>query len=84
MEDLKILNMTRSAKGTIENPGRNVKAKAGLKRVILDQGLKFFATILEQKMQRGIYPKYTSQRCSTCEHTSKENRKSQACFVCKS
>jgi putative transposase len=35
VEDLKITNMTRSAKGTRENPGRNVRAKAGLNRGIL-------------------------------------------------
>ena len=29
--------MSRSAKGTIENPGRNVKAKAGVNKAILDQ-----------------------------------------------
>ena len=38
VEDLKIANMTRSAKGTIEEPGRNVRQKAGLNRGILGSG----------------------------------------------
>lgn len=38
MEDLKVGNMSKSSKGTKENPGKNVKAKSGLNRSILDQG----------------------------------------------
>src|ERR1039458_6171674 len=38
VEDLKVSNMSRSAAGTVEQPGRNVKQKAGLNRSILDQG----------------------------------------------
>ena len=38
MEDLEIRNMTQSAKGTVSEPGRNVKAKAGLNRGIGEQG----------------------------------------------
>ena len=38
VEDLQIGNMTRSAKGTRENPGRNVAQKAGLNRGILGSG----------------------------------------------
>jgi putative transposase len=34
LEDLQIRNMMRSARGTIEKPGKNVKAKAGLNRGI--------------------------------------------------
>jgi len=37
MEDLQVKNMSKSAKGTIEQPGRNVRVKAGLNRAILDQ-----------------------------------------------
>ena len=35
LEDLAIKNMTKSAKGTRASPGKNVKAKSGLNRVIL-------------------------------------------------
>lgn len=38
IEDLQISNMSKSAKGNIEQPGRNVKAKSGLNKSILDQG----------------------------------------------
>ena len=31
---------------------------------------------------RKIDPKYTSQRCHKCGHISRENRKTQADFVC--
>ena len=37
-EDLAIGNMTRSAAGTIQKPGRNVAAKSGLNKSILDAG----------------------------------------------
>ena len=38
VEDLKVVAMTASAKGTVEKPGKNVRAKAGLNKAILDQG----------------------------------------------
>ena len=38
IENLLVRNMTRSAKGTVEEPGHNVKAKSGLNKAILDQG----------------------------------------------
>ncbi len=38
VEDLKVANMSKSASGTIENQGKNVKAKSGLNKSILDQG----------------------------------------------
>ena len=37
LEDLKVKNMTRSAKGTVESPGKNVAQKSGLNRSILEQ-----------------------------------------------
>ncbi|MDQ2084934.1 transposase [Herbivorax sp. ANBcel31] len=88
LEDLKIKNMTKSAKGTIENPGRNVKAKSGLNRVILMQGWYSFQSMLEykQKYLGGdviyVNPKNTSLKCSKCGHISKNNRKSQSLFEC--
>ncbi|MFD8085650.1 RNA-guided endonuclease InsQ/TnpB family protein [Kitasatospora sp. NPDC059722] len=36
IEDLRVNNMTKSAKGTMDTPGKNVAAKAGLNRSILD------------------------------------------------
>jgi putative transposase len=36
VEDLKVRHMSRSASGTIDAPGRNVRAKSGRNKVILD------------------------------------------------
>jgi len=88
LEDLRIRNMSSSAKGSTEEPGRNVRAKAGLNRAILDQGWFEFRRQLEYKeMWRGgrvvaVPPQYTSQTCPDCGHVSADNRRSQARFVC--
>nr|WP_324251612.1 transposase [Photorhabdus bodei] len=88
IEDLKASNMSKSAKGTAEQPGRNVGAKTGLNRAILDQGWYEMRRQLEYKQRwRGgqvlaVPPAYTSQRCVCCGHTAKENRLSQSQFVC--
>ncbi len=83
-EDLKIKTMSKSAKGTVENPGTNVKAKAGLNRVILNAGWGRFNTYCDYKFGNVILvdPKYTSQRCNQCGHTDKVNRKTQSKFKC--
>lgn len=88
MEDLKVKNMSKSAKGSIDNPGRNVKAKSGLNRAILDQGWGEFRRQLDYKLNWSggelvlVSPHYTSQTCPACEHVAKENRQSQAHFHC--
>ncbi|WP_462248950.1 RNA-guided endonuclease InsQ/TnpB family protein [Ekhidna sp.] len=80
LEDLKLKNMTRSSKGSIDESGKRVKAKSGLNRSILDAGMGMFGTMLEYKAQwygRTIIkvdPKYTSQECTACGHRAKENR----------
>ena len=83
-EDLKIRNMTKSAKGTVENPGKNVKAKAGLNRVIQNAGWGRFNQYCDYKFRNVVEvdARYTSQRCSVCGHTSKDNRKTQCKFKC--
>ena len=43
--------MTKSAKGTIKKPGKNVKAKSGLNRSILDQRWGMFKTFLSYKLK---------------------------------
>ncbi len=69
--------MSKSAKGTVENPGTNVKAKAGLNRVIQNAGWGRFNTYCDYKFGNVILvdPKYTSLRCNQCDHTDKVNRK---------
>ena len=88
VEDLKVANMSKSASRTPENQGKNVKAKSGLNKSILDQGWSMLVGMLEYKQQwRGgllvkVDPKYTSQTCSSCGHIAKENRPTQAKFEC--
>ena len=53
VEDLKITNMTRLAKGTRDNPGRNVRQKAGLNRGILGSGWGLLVRRLEDKARPG-------------------------------
>src|SRR5450759_2064389 len=87
VEDLRVRNMTRSAKGTVEAPGCNVRAKAGLNRAILDKGWGVLVTRLEQKAPgrvEKVNAAYTSQRCHACGYTAAESRESQARFVCRS
>lgn len=85
VEDLKILNMTRSAQGSVERPGRYVRQKAGLNRAILANGWGLLVRRLEDKAPgrvEKVPPAYTSQRCSACGHIAAESRKSQALFAC--
>jgi len=88
VEGLKIKDMSASARGTVEEPGRNIKAKSGLNKSILDQGWFEFRRQLDYKLFRmggmlaEVNPRHTSQQCSCCGHTAKENRVSQDIFRC--
>jgi putative transposase len=80
--------MSRSARGTVEEPGHNVMQKSGLNKAVLDQGWGTFRRMLEYKQRWGggeliaVNPRYTSQICPQCGHVSKENRPQQALFSC--
>lgn len=88
IEALKIRNMTASAKGTVVEPGRNVRQKAGLNRAILESGWHQFETLMSYKVaERGgelrkVDPAYTSQCCAECGAVERDSRKSQATFEC--
>jgi len=88
IEDLKIKNMMKSAKGTTEQPGKNVKVKSQLNRSIGRQGWSMLKEKLEYKADWygskliKVSPEYTSQTCSQCGNTSSESRKTQADFKC--
>jgi putative transposase len=88
VEGLQIKNMSSSARGTIEAPGKNIKAKSGLNKSILDQGWYEFRRQLDYKLswQGGsleeVDYRHTSQTCSCCGYRAKENRLSQAVFKC--
>ncbi len=85
VEDLQITKMTRSARGTRESPGRNVRQKAGLNRGILGSGWGLLVRRLEDKAPgrvEKIRPVFTSQRCSACGQVDRDSRESQARFRC--
>lgn len=88
LEDLQIRNMSRSASGTVEQPGGNVRAKAALNRAILDPGWGEFRRQLEYKQAwRGgivvaVDPRNTSRTCPACGHVDKGNRRTQSRFEC--
>lgn len=88
VEDLRISNMSRSASGTLDDPGRNVSAKSGLNKAILDQGWGEFGRQLDYKSawkggwMVAVPPANTSRECPVCGHTCAENRKSQSVFLC--
>ena len=76
--------MTRSAKGTVESPGRNVQQKAGLNREILKSNWGLLERRLVYKAGELVQvdPAYTSQTCAVCQHVDRANRETQAWFRC--
>ncbi len=88
IEDLQVGNMSKSAKGTMEAKGRNVKTKSGLNCSIRDQGWFEFRRQLEYKQTwlggsvLAVNPRNTSRTCPFCGHIAKENRSTQAKFAC--
>ena len=88
VEDLKVSNMSASAAGTKENPGKKVKQKSGLNQSILDQGWYGFFQMLSYKLERKggklikVDPRNTSRTCPQCGFISAENRRTQASFAC--
>ena len=88
IEDTAIRNMTRSAKGTVESPGKNVAQKRGLNRSILSQRWHAISQKLDYKS--GWYGRqfirvpaqYTSQTCPACGKVDAGNRLTQAQFQC--
>jgi putative transposase len=72
LEDLRVATMTAAASGTVEHPGRNVAAKAGLNRSILDAGWGQFTSIVVAKAESAgrrvilVNPTSTSIDCHTC------------------
>ena len=84
IEDLRTKAMSKSAKGTAESPGSNVKAKSGLNRAILSSGWGGLERNLDYKagLLVRVNPAYTSQTCHGCGHVSAGNRPAQSTFRC--
>jgi putative transposase len=84
VERLRTTNMTASAAGTVETPGKNVAQKRGLNRAILNVGWHRIETMLAYKAGNliKVNPAYSSQTCGSCGATDSRSRKNQATFVC--
>ena len=88
IERLRVGAMTRSAHGTRNAPGHNVRAKAGLNRAILSQGWGDFRRMLAYKITRSggrlveVHPAYTSQTCARCGLRDPASRWSRSSFHC--
>jgi putative transposase len=88
IEDLQVRSMSKSAAGSVEKPGKNVRAKSGLNKSILDQGWFEFRRQLDYKLAWSggwlvsVPPQYTSRTCPCCGYVSAENRQTQARFAC--
>jgi putative transposase len=88
LETLNIKGMSKSAKGTLENPGKKVAQKRGLNRAIQQQGWRSFIDMLLYKGNWygstivHVDARNTSRTCPRCNHIHKDNRKSQAKFHC--
>lgn len=87
LEDLRVRNMTRSAKGTLDAPGTNVAAKSGLNKSILDAGWSALAQMIQYKAESAgtdvvfVPAANTSRTCHECGHVAAGNRHGEA-FVC--
>ena len=90
LEKLNLRGMTRSAKGTVEQPGRNVAAKAGLNRVVLDAGFGLLRQMIVAKAESAgrtvaeVDARFSSQECSRCGHVARESRRRRrfCCVAC--
>jgi putative transposase len=88
-EDLRVRNMVRSAKGTVEHPGTNVAQKRGLNRSISEQGWTMLERRTTDKVEASdncqmvkVPAHGTSQTCSACGHRDPASRTAQATFHC--
>jgi transposase len=88
LENTALTNMVRAVKKGTEGVPNGRKAKSGLNRNLLDNAIGQFYTMIEVKAKAShrivtrVEPQYTSQTCNACGYRAKENRESQAKFVC--
>jgi putative transposase len=90
LEKLNLRGMTRSARGCVEGPGRHVRAKAALNRVVLDSGFGLLRQMVVAKAEEAartvveVDARFSSRTCSHCGHVAKESRRRRrfACARC--
>jgi putative transposase len=88
LEDLNLANMTKSAKGTKESPGKGVAQKKGLNRSLQDAALArlaYWICVKAEEAARRVWkvnPKDSSRECIACGHTEAANR-CLARFTCR-
>jgi putative transposase len=90
LEALDVRGMTRSAKGTLAAPGRNVAAKSGLNRALLDAGFGKLATLIREKAVCAVREivsidaRYSSQTCGRCLQVDAKSRRRRRfrCVAC--
>src|SRR5690606_35939698 len=91
IENLRVKAMTASARGTAEDPGRNVAAQAGLNRSILDKGWGEMRRQLAYKLSWSggrlieVDPRNTSRTCGCCgivDAASRIYRDRFSCWSC--
>ena len=89
IENKSIKPMMSSAKGNVDNPGQKVRQKAGLNRTLAAAGLSGLQAILASQCQKAgvllqpVHHQGSSRTCSQCGHRHKNNRESQAVFLCR-
>ena len=88
LEDLNLVNMTKSARGTIESPGKGVAQKKGLNRSSQDAALArlaYWICVKAEEAARRVWkvdPKDSSRECIGCGHTEASNR-CRTRFICR-
>ena len=88
VEDLRVRNLSRSARGTVERPGSNVKGKAALNRSILGMAWGKTGRMLAYKctLHGGVLvkvdPRNSSLECARCGHVAAANRVERTAFRC--
>ena len=88
VEDLQISNMTKAARKNEDGIRVGKSQKSGLNKSISDAGWGNFLNMISYKAEEAggkmvrVNPRGTSQKCSSCNHTDKDNRQTQAKFEC--
>jgi len=88
LEDLKLKNMARSARGTAANPGRNVAGKQLLNRKLADAALgrvRHWVCVKAEEAGRRTWvvnATNTSRTCARCGHCAPWNRRARDLFRC--